>query len=94
MEPPWAKGTKVCSDHMTNDLLPYIVYGKYFLNPIALRKAKIVCNFGLSECDRVKHLHCLLTGIHMQNTVKVKLFIGNASNYKWTHPNDKDGQAH
>ena len=24
------------------------------LNPIALRKAKIVCNFGLSECDRVK----------------------------------------
>ena len=24
------------------------------LNPIALRKAKIVCNFGLSECNRVK----------------------------------------
>ena len=24
-------------------------------NPIALRKAKIVCNFGLSECNRVKH---------------------------------------
>ena len=23
-------------------------------NPIALRKAKIVCNFGLSECNRVK----------------------------------------
>ena len=23
-------------------------------NPIALRKAKIVCNFGLSECRRVK----------------------------------------
>ena len=23
------------------------------LNPIALRKAKIVCNFGLSECNRV-----------------------------------------
>ena len=22
-------------------------------NPIALRKAKIVCNFGLSECNRV-----------------------------------------
>ena len=22
-------------------------------NPIALRKAKIVCNFGLSECSRV-----------------------------------------
>ena len=24
------------------------------LNPIALRKAKIVCNFGLSECNKVK----------------------------------------
>ena len=24
------------------------------LNPVALRKAKIVCNFGLSECKRVK----------------------------------------
>ena len=24
------------------------------INPIALRKAKIVCNFGLSECIRVK----------------------------------------
>ena len=24
------------------------------LNPIALRKTKIVCNFGLSECNRVK----------------------------------------
>ena len=23
-------------------------------NPIALRKAKIVCNFGLCECNRVK----------------------------------------
>ena len=25
------------------------------LSPIALRKAKIVCNFGLSECNRVKY---------------------------------------
>ena len=25
-----------------------------FINPIALRKAKVVCNFGLSECNRVK----------------------------------------
>ena len=24
-------------------------------NPIALRKAKIVYNFGLSECNRIKH---------------------------------------
>ena len=26
------------------------------LNPIALRKTKIVNNFGLSDCNRVKHL--------------------------------------
>ena len=26
-------------------------------NPIALRKAKIVCNFGLSECNRVIKQH-------------------------------------
>ena len=25
------------------------------VNPIALRKAKIICNFGLSECKRVKN---------------------------------------
>ena len=25
-----------------------------FPNPIALAKAKIVCNFGLSQCNRVK----------------------------------------
>ena len=38
------------------------ILGKYYRNPIALRKAKIVivynfglseCNFGLSECNRV-----------------------------------------
>ena len=28
-------------------------YGTSRLNPIALRKAKSVCNFGLSECNRV-----------------------------------------
>ena len=27
---------------------------QFFFNPIALRKAKIVYNFGLSECNRVK----------------------------------------
>ena len=26
------------------------------INPIAFRQAKIVCNFGLSECSRVKGL--------------------------------------
>ena len=30
------------------------LFDHHFLNPIALRKAKIVYNFGLSECNRVK----------------------------------------
>ena len=36
----------------------YIVVSLYTcpLNPIALRKAKIVYNFGLSECNRVKEV--------------------------------------
>ena len=29
-----------------------------YINPFALRKAKIVYNFGLSECKRVKNLCC------------------------------------
>ena len=28
-------------------------FREHFLNPIALRKAKIIYNFGLSECSRV-----------------------------------------
>ena len=35
------------------------------LNPFAFRKAKIVYNFGLSECNRVKKilgLRCLVKG--------------------------------
>ena len=28
----------------------------FIINPIALRKAKIVHNFGLSECNRVDYL--------------------------------------
>ena len=28
-------------------------YNKCLVNPNALRKAKIACNFGLSECNRV-----------------------------------------
>ena len=30
------------------------LYTILYLNPVALRKAKIVYNFGLSECNRVK----------------------------------------
>ena len=31
-----------------------------WVNPIALRRAKIACNFGLSEYSRVKHYTGLL----------------------------------
>ena len=34
------------------------------LNPVALRKAKILCNFGLSECNRVK----VVCRTHLSNT--------------------------
>ena len=33
-----------------------LISHKRDLNPVALRKAKIACNFGLSECNRVKQL--------------------------------------
>ena len=35
----------------------FIVQVYRLFNPIALRKAKIVYNFGLSECDRVNIIH-------------------------------------
>ena len=31
-----------------------------YVSPIALRKAKIVCSFGLSECNRVQQYFCML----------------------------------
>ena len=42
-----------------------LAIGQFFsllsdINPIALRKAKIVYNFGLSECNRIKHPKQLL----------------------------------
>ena len=39
-----------CLQIQAEELLTDIV------NPIALRSAKIVCNFGLSECNRVNNL--------------------------------------
>ena len=41
-------------------LLPLQVcpFTSILFNPIALRKAKIVCNFGLSECNRVNRSIC------------------------------------
>ena len=43
------------------------------INPTALRKAKIVYNFGLSECNRVKQPHCVLKVIHELNIKEVNL---------------------
>ena len=39
------------------------------VNPIALRKAKIVYNFGLSECNRVKgtNFHLLAYILHLMS---------------------------
>ena len=49
------------------------------LNPIALRKAKIVYNFGLSGCNRVKkkefapkffplRAECIFEGLHIKRS--------------------------
>ena len=38
------------------------------LNPIALRKAKIVYNFGLSECNRVNLFSCIDTSLQLSTT--------------------------
>ena len=37
-------------------------------NPIALKKAKIVCNFGLSECNRLK-LHCCVLRYYLHLSI-------------------------
>ena len=47
-------------------------------NPFALRKAKSVCNFGLSECNRVKSAMQSLN--HGQNKVSTK--ASKSSAYK------------
>ena len=40
----------------------YFQFCDDFNNPVALRNAKIVCNFGLSECNSVKWMV-----LHSQN---------------------------
>ena len=41
-----------------------MILGVSLHNPIAFRKVKIVHNFGLSECNRVKHLRvCLYSSL-------------------------------
>ena len=54
-------------------------------NPFALRKAKIVCNFGLSECNRVKTFrravmdemlqHLLLPLVGLFQMAKIKIVV-------------------
>ena len=41
---------------------------QYGFNPIALRKAKIAYNFGLSECDRVKCACIIPTFFHTETS--------------------------
>ena len=38
-------------------------------NPTALRKAKIVCNFGFSECNRVKVYQFLEFLLYMEHGI-------------------------
>ena len=51
-------GTKTgVTYNLTISIIHLRLVNFYFqINPIALRKAKIVYNFGLSECNRVKRL--------------------------------------
>ena len=44
--------TQVVAHH--SELVHGFLNQYWFFNPIVLRKAKIACNFGLSECNRVK----------------------------------------
>ena len=48
---PKKQNTKFTSAEFQRNISRYIISR---INPIALRKAKIVFNFGLSECNRVK----------------------------------------
>ena len=44
------------------------------INPVALRKAKIVCNFGLFECNRVKLLSApkiITAGVNMTTNAQL-----------------------
>ena len=45
------------------------------MNPFALRKAKIVYNFGLSECNRVKKNNCAFKGHKDHSFCNIFLFF-------------------
>ena len=55
------------------------------LNPVALRKAKIVYNFGLSECNRVKRKEFTsleVSSFHFEKTCKGLHCQGNKQEVK------------
>ena len=56
---------------------PHITCAMLALNPIALRKAKIVCNFGLSECNEIglvsKKLMTKFTYAKLKNILCLRL---------------------
>ena len=45
------------------------------LNLIALKKAKIVCNFGLSVCNRVKFLMKAFATFNLASIRPIKMFM-------------------
>ena len=47
----WMTKPLEIESHLRTLLLEELILS---FNPIALRKTKIACNFGLSECNRVK----------------------------------------
>ena len=48
-----------------------------YVHPIALRKAKIVNNFGLSECNRVKEADSIgLCKLFLDNFASLLLVVG------------------
>ena len=45
---------RLCKKYSNTEDTDQFIQSHQGFNPIALRKAKIVCSFGLSECSRVK----------------------------------------
>ena len=65
----WQINAKVQNNSEGRPELP-LSYGTRHFNPFTLRKAKIVYNFGLSECNRVKRY-----SIGLINSDIIPLFI-------------------
>ena len=54
-------------------------------NPIALRKAKIVYNFGLSECNRVNEGLQLVSGGSVFMGKYEKISLSSHHHFKWSY---------